>query len=499
MVGEGRGLPANAARLIDGRIRTAVERQIFRAAHHARPGTSVAHPRVVIMKLTSVVLVAFLGSAELACAAVSPEPDPYGDPGGMAGMDTGGAGATPSGGIGGSGASRLASGRGAAGSTPPPGATTPVSGGGTAGSVGSSTVGGGAGTASGSRAGSGGTASAPPSVCRPDVDHYCDGAVLQVCRADGHGFQDQRECASAPLCRADAGMCATPMCTPNATSCNGDTLQKCNADGTGYASSTKCSETCDPKNNTCRVCTPGASYCDGNSSVKCDATGYTMTKVPCAKLCVGPGICGDCNPSYPERDCPTSDPCQVPSCNAYTNKCEFRQVALHDTCSMQAGYGNCTQGGCLGFCTDRQSCDPVVVIKANVNGKYVTLTSDGHLLASATSKSSAARFAVHVDPRNTAYEMAFYSLDVRSYVAVDSRDVPLEVGAASIASPEAFTNLDTNGDYDRTGNVVGVTMTFWSDEVRKYVTAEDEGDSPLIANRDAIGPWEQFTLEFASP
>src|SRR4051794_4797671 len=124
MVGEGRGLPANAARLIDGRIRTAVERQIFRAAHHARPGTSVAHPRVVIMKLTSVVLVAFLGSAELACAAVSPEPDPYGDPGGMAGMDTGGAGATPSGGIGGSGASRLASGRGAAGSTPPPGATT---------------------------------------------------------------------------------------------------------------------------------------------------------------------------------------------------------------------------------------------------------------------------------------------------------------------------------------------------------------------------------------
>ena len=185
--------------------------------------------------------------------------------------------------------------------------------------------------------------------------------------------------------------------------------------------------------------------------------------------------------------------------NASSDKCEFKLASLHDTCSMRAGYGDCTAGGCPGFCTDRNSCDPIVVIKANVNGNYVTLTSDGYLLASATSKASAARFALHVDPRNRAYEMAFYSMDVHSYVAVDALTVPLEIGAGAITDPEAFTNLDANGNEDPTGALIGVTMTFWSSEVSKYVTAEDAGASPLIANRDAIGPWEQFTLEFASP
>jgi hypothetical protein len=166
---------------------------------------------------------------------------------------------------------------------------------------------------------------------------------------------------------------------------------------------------------------------------------------------------------------------------------------------MQAGYGGCVTGNCAGFCTDRESCDPIVVIKANVNGNYVTLTSEGYLLANATSKSDAARFALHVDPLNASYQMAFYSMDVHSYVAVDSLSVPLEIGAGAIASPEVFTNLDASGNYDTSNPMVGVTMTFWSSEVSKFVTAEDGGDSPLIANRDAVGPWEQFTLEIASP
>ena len=337
------------------------------------------------------------------------------------------------------------------------------------------------------------------SVCAPSVDHRCNGAELQICRPDGLGYQDQKPCVSAALCHADTGTCAPPTCTPSTKSCDGNSLRTCNADGTGYVGSTLCPTTCDPNTNTCEICAPGATACDGNSSVTCDPTGHTMTKTPCAKVCVGQGVCGDCDPAFAQRDCPVTDPCQVPSCNANTNKCEFKLASLHDTCSMRAGYGDCTAGGCLGFCTDRNSCDPIVVIKANVNGQYVTLTSDGYLLANATSKANAARFALHVDPRNRAYEMAFYSMDVHSYVAVDALTVPLEIGAGAIDTPEAFTNLDANGNEDPTGALIGVTMTFWSAEVSKYVTAEDAGASPLIANRDAIGPWEQFTLEFASP
>jgi hypothetical protein len=290
----------------------------------------------------------------------------------------------------------------------------------------------------------------------------------------------------------------SPICTPRASSCSGNRLQTCNADGSAYASSILCPEGCDPDTGTCRLCTPGG-FCDGNTSVTCDASGQSLARNTCPKLCVGAGVCSECRPESVETDCPNTDPCQVPSCNTTTNRCEFREANVNDSCSMLAGYGDCTAGGCLGFCTDRGSCDPVVVIKANVNGKYVTLTADGYLLASADSKTNAARFALHVDPRARAYEMAFYSLDAGTYVGVDAATIPIETGARAIAQPEVFINFDGTGDYDPTGELVNVTMTFWSAQVSKYLTAEDAGASPLIANRDAIGPWEQFTLELASP
>jgi hypothetical protein len=326
----------------------------------------------------------------------------------------------------------------------------------------------------------------------------CDGAgVLYTCSSIG-AIVAQKVCSDQAHCQSGLarGECAT-LCTPNATSCLGDYIQTCNAAGTAFVSTSPCAQTCDPKTSTCEVCLAGATYCEGDSSIACDATGHSFTKTPCARVCVGAGSCVECNPGFPERDCPTSDPCSVPACDPYSNTCKFAAAAENTPCAMPANYGGCADGGCSGFCTTRDSCDPVVVIKANVNGKYVVLDGSNQLIASATSKASASQFALHIDPRDRSYEMAFYSMSAHSYVASDGSNVALATGAGAIADPEAFMNLDPTGNDDPTNNVVGTPLTLLIDG--EFVTAEDAGDSPLIANRDTPGPWEQFTLELATP
>ncbi|MEY9962601.1 hypothetical protein ABIA33_000627 [Streptacidiphilus sp. MAP12-16] len=44
------------------------------------------------------------------------------------------------------------------------------------------------------------------------------------------------------------------------------------------------------------------------------------------------------------------------------------------------------------------------------------------------------------------------------------------------------------------GGTTLAVVTFCSQADSKYVTAESAGAQPLIANRTAIGLWEQFTL-----
>ena len=40
----------------------------------------------------------------------------------------------------------------------------------------------------------------------------------------------------------------------------------------------------------------------------------------------------------------------------------------------------------------------------------------------------------------------------------------------------------------------GGNIALQSHANNRYVCAEDAGNSPLIANRDAIGPWETFKM-----
>lgn len=123
----------------------------------------------------------------------------------------------------------------------------------------------------------------------------------------------------------------------------------------------------------------------------------------------------------------------------------------------------------------------IVSIKAGVNNRFVTV-SDGDLIASSLTADTDEYFEIVDGGSNL---IALKSLSNNQYVsAADDGLSPLIASANSVGSAELFELIkNANGTY-----------AFRADINDLYVVAEDAGDSSLIADRDAVNAWEQFIV-----
>ena len=64
--------------------------------------------------------------------------------------------------------------------------------------------------------------------------HSCDGAVLQGCRIDRTGFDDQETCIGAPFCNLTEGRCEDAPCEVGQHRCSGSQIEVCLDDRTGF-------------------------------------------------------------------------------------------------------------------------------------------------------------------------------------------------------------------------------------------------------------------------
>ncbi|WP_433612119.1 cytochrome D1 domain-containing protein [Dactylosporangium sp. CA-139114] len=119
----------------------------------------------------------------------------------------------------------------------------------------------------------------------------------------------------------------------------------------------------------------------------------------------------------------------------------------------------------------------VVVFRATVNGKYLTVDAAGKLTANAAAVADASRFKI-VTGGNGLFSLL--SVSNNRYVSGNNGSGPLTADRAAIGPWEQF--YATRSTYRQ----------FISLSNYRYVTAENGGNSPLIANRDAPGLWESF-------
>ncbi|HEY1536159.1 MAG TPA: hypothetical protein VGF76_19195, partial [Polyangiaceae bacterium] len=181
------------------------------------------------------------------------------------------------------------------------------------------------------------------------AQHQCSGNVLQRCKDDGTGFEDETTCTDPQQpCNAIAGACTTLSClTTGALSCIGDNLEKCNTARTGFDLVKACGAgLCNPTLLNCDVCSPSSSSCAADMSTmsSCSPDGQTLSMNKCMATtphCVGNGQCIQC---LATTECPTPPECYSKSCS---------------------GAGSCTQSGlglnapCAGgtkFCTAANNC-----------------------------------------------------------------------------------------------------------------------------------------------
>ena len=97
-------------------------------------------------------------------------------------------------------------------------------------------------------------------------------------------FTHKEMCASAELCKADAGACTELLCQPNAVTCSADrsALNTCNADGSDLADVQSCGQNgCDADNLRCNQCKPGARMCAGDTLITCSNDGQTQQMMRC--------------------------------------------------------------------------------------------------------------------------------------------------------------------------------------------------------------------------
>ncbi|HEX4791643.1 MAG TPA: arabinofuranosidase catalytic domain-containing protein [Actinospica sp.] len=141
---------------------------------------------------------------------------------------------------------------------------------------------------------------------------------------------------------------------------------------------------------------------------------------------------------------------------------------------VAAGYANNT--------TDVKTTASMVSLKAHADGDYVdAANSSTSLTANATSTGTAETFDLLSNSDGTVSLRAHSDGD---YVDAASSSTSLTANATSTGAAETF-DLINNSDGS-------ISLRAHADG--DYVTAENAGAAPLIANRTAIGPWEEFDL-----
>jgi hypothetical protein len=120
-------------------------------------------------------------------------------------------------------------------------------------------------------------------------------------------------------------------------------------------------------------------------------------------------------------------------------------------------------------------------IKAQVNGNYVTASGTNLLIASQSGISPTEQFAgVSLSGGQTALQ----SMSSGLFVTVIPGTLNLSASSSTIGPYQMFTITNIGN-----GNVA-----FNAGINQCYVSAENAGASPLVANRTAIGSWETFSL-----
>ena len=194
---------------------------------------------------------------------------------------------------------------------------------------------------------------AAQTLCTPNRDYKCDGAMLQVCDADGGAFRMLSTCPSAALCNASNGTCTSAACEAGKSSCEADKLTTCNADGTAIVSTKQCQPgMCDAASGSCRICEPGKKTCDGKKAQTCRPDGLGFDMSTCPNKCIGDGSCVECSIA---ADCSDPGLCEERVCEPSSGTCAPRVQSDHTPCTVLALPGVCSSGTCVG-CIDNSDC-----------------------------------------------------------------------------------------------------------------------------------------------
>lgn len=219
---------------------------------------------------------------------------------------------------------------------------------------------------------------------------FCEGLVAVRCEAGQEvrvSCLEPSECTTATGCYCLAGACLPRVCTPGSTRCNDDTVEVCDADGAGFEATETCEEAEVCLTGAClpRDCDAGTVECVGERLVSCGSDGLIGAVTDCS---AEGGFCSD------DGDQPQ---CIDRICEPGSRICEGQRVLECD--DRGAGYAaveTCTGTDvCFeGVCSDR-ICEPGTVRCSDIftisecapsgTTEIVTPCGDGNYCASSIS------------------------------------------------------------------------------------------------------------------
>ncbi|HEX2735111.1 MAG TPA: hypothetical protein VHM70_26075 [Polyangiaceae bacterium] len=181
-----------------------------------------------------------------------------------------------------------------------------------------------------------------------------DGRTLLGCPPSQDGWITVGNCATGALCQAGiaSGKCQDAACSPNTPICQGAELQVCNADGTGYDTIKTCNSAaeCNVTQMGCINCTPGDKQCNGALVQECDDQMQWQTIDTCATA----ALCHATTDSPPDAMCEASicpgtpyrcNGANLEACDA--NQTSWTAVATCDSPELcNAVDARCEPAGC---------------------------------------------------------------------------------------------------------------------------------------------------------
>ena len=206
----------------------------------------------------------------------------------------------------------------------------------------------------------------PQIVCSPGVKRCGASGDVEVCKADGSGYELDTDCTTGQACQSAGGVTScvsAPVCAPGSSRCAGDVVEQCNALGSAYVATIQCAAPtrCQVADGAAscvmmQVCTPGEQRCAGDTIEQCegDGSGFAATQT-CAggAMCQAAGGVATCQGGEPvcsagEQRCNAS--CDAEACAA--DALSFQVIA--DCTSSQV----CQESGGSASCVAAPVCTP---------------------------------------------------------------------------------------------------------------------------------------------